>query len=125
MKESKTIMSGVPRWLMSLVVIAAIAYLTLVPSPLPEPPMPLFDGADKVVHGLMFLVLAWCLNRDISRRKLLVAAVAAFALATAYGGLIEVLQGTMQLGRSADVLDFVADVAGAAIGAIISHLTKR
>ena len=125
MKESKTIMSGVPRWLMSLVVIAAIAYLTLVPSPLPAPPMPLFDGADKVVHGLMFLVLAWCLNRDISRRKLLVAAVAAFALATAYGGLIEVLQGTMQLGRSADVLDFVADVAGAAIGAIISHLTKR
>ena len=125
MKESKTIMSGVPRWLMSLVVIAAIAYLTLVPSPLPEPPTPLFDGADKVVHGLMFLVLAWCLNRDISRRKLLVAAVAAFALATAYGGLIEVLQGTMQLGRSADVLDFVADVAGAAIGAIISHLTKR
>ena len=118
-------MSGVPRWLMSVVVIAAIAYLTLVPSPLPEPPMPLFDGVDKVVHGLMFLVLAWCLNRDISRRKLLVAAVAAFALATAYGGLIEVLQGTMQLGRSADVLDFVADVAGAAIGAIISHLTKR
>ena len=125
MKVTKTIMSGVPRWLMSLVVIAAIAYLTLVPSPLPEPPMPLFDGTDKVVHGLMFLVLAWCLNRDISRRRLLVAAVAAFALATAYGGLIEVLQGTMQLGRSADVLDFVADVAGAAIGAIISHLTKR
>ena len=118
-------MSGVPRWLMSLVVIAAIAYLTLVPSPLPEAPLPLCAGADKVVHGRMLRVLAWCLSPDISRRKLLVAAVAAFALATAYGGLIEVLQGTMQLGRSADVLDFVADVAGAAIGAIISHLTKR
>lgn len=118
-------MSRVPRWLMSVVVIAAIAYLTLVPSPLPEPPTPLFDGADKVVHGLMFLVLAWCLNRDLSRQKSLVTAAAAFALATAYGGLIEILQGAMQLGRSADILDFAADVAGAATGSLISYFTKR
>lgn len=115
----------VPRWLMSVVVIAAIAYLTLVPSPLPEPPMPLFDGADKVVHGLMFLVLAWCLNRDLSRQKSLIISAAAFALATAYGGLIEILQGAMQLGRSADVLDFAADAAGAIFGALISYFTKH
>lgn len=110
---------------MSVVVITAIAYLTLVPSPLPEPPTPLFDGADKVVHGLMFLVLAWCLNRDLSRQKSLVTAAAAFALATVYGGLIEILQGAMQLGRSADILDFAADVAGAATGSLISYFTKR
>lgn len=110
---------------MSVVVIAAIAYLTLVPSPLPEPPMPLFEGADKVIHGLMFLVLAWCLNLDLSRQKTFVTAIVAFVLATGYGGLIEILQGAMQLGRSADILDFAADVGGAAVGALISYLTKR
>jgi hypothetical protein len=40
------------------------------------------------------------------------------------GGLIEVAQGLMALGRTADLLDFVADAAGVSAGILINLLIR-
>ena len=99
----------------------AISYLTLVPRPLPEVDIPLFPGADKVVHALMILCLTGAMgldrmrhSRDIDAPRVRLGGYA--LLAAAYGGLIELLQGWMDNGRGEDVYDFLADVIGAAIG---------
>lgn len=99
-------------------VLAAILWLTLSPSPLGEEEIPLFTGADKLVHGIMFFGLSITLMLDtarVSRRGSLgVAAMAAIAIvATGIGVLIEYLQDWMQLGRSFDVIDMWCDAAGA------------
>lgn len=83
-------------------------------------------GTDKVVHGIMYLTLAACLVPELGRKQAsaplanrLFTAQCVWVLASAYGGLIELLQMWMGLGRSAEWGDLVADVIGAAIGAVL------
>lgn len=122
--------------ILSSIVIIAILWLTLAPDPLPDNDISLFPGADKIVHALMFGTLAFTLAldkelykqrlyeqtrrmpRDRGRRPLLLIAVAA----TLFGGLIELLQAAMNLGRGCELMDFVADAAGAFSGVAVSPL---
>lgn len=114
------------RWLYTCIVIAAILYLTLVPRPLP-PEMDMdIPGLDKLVHAIMFGGLAGtaCIDYAYRRRSFAPltakAAAAIAAAATAAGGLIEIAQQQMALGRGGDPLDFLADAIGAALGAFIA-----
>lgn len=113
-----------PRFLLPALTLAAILWLTLAPSPVDGLDVPLFEGADKVVHALMFGALAWALTVDRAvhrpRRPApapwRAAALAALGSALA-GGAIEIAQETMGYGRTGDWLDFAADTAGAALAA--------
>jgi VanZ family protein len=67
--------------------------------------------SDKIEHFLAFLVLA-LLGLGAFGRKNVVALALALA---AIGGLIEVLQGSSFVGRDAELLDWIADLAGIAI----------
>lgn len=111
-------------------VLAAILWLTLSPSPLGEEEIPLFPGADKLVHGLMFFGLCGVLMFDTARAsrrgRLSIAEVAALAaVATGAGIMIEYLQRWMQLGRSFDVIDMWSDAAGAFVAASLWILFHR
>lgn len=101
----------------SVILIAMILFLTLSPNPLPDKTPPMFPGADKLAHAAMFGALALTLLFDyrlINRRLPSVrAAVATTAAASVFGGLIEILQQAMGMGRTAEWGDFVADTAGA------------
>jgi VanZ family protein len=88
----------------TLALAAVIAYLTL--APIHETGVP---GSDKSHHFLAFAALAFPLS--FSRPRL--APWVAFA-AAAYGGAIEIIQPLV--GRSGEVLDFMADAMGAFIG---------
>lgn len=119
-----------PAWLYTVIVTLAIIYLTLVPKPLPDIQMPLWEHTDKVVHALMFggFVAACCLDymrkkqiSHISKRIMLTIII----IATAFGGIIEILQNAMGLGRSGDYFDLIADLAGIIIFAAISPATVR
>lgn len=48
------ILDRIPRFLTSAVVTAGVLYLTLAPRPFGSVRIPLFEGADKVVHFMMF-----------------------------------------------------------------------
>lgn len=71
--------------------------------------------ADKLVHALLFAVLAWAIGLALlfSRVPWHRAALIAFISATTYGAIDEWHQRSVP-GRSPDVLDWVADTVGAA-----------
>lgn len=97
------------------ILVAAILYLTLAPQPLPDTGIKPFFGADKIVHAAMFAFLAWLAMLDTSfRRPLSLRMAWIIAIAAAlFGGLTELLQGSMGVGRTAELADFIADTVGA------------
>lgn len=113
-----------PRWVASGVCLAAILWLTLAPRPAGDIDVPLFPGADKLVHAVMFGGLAVVATFDVwhhsharpfSRYVPWVMAAAA----TLVGVAIEYLQRAMDMGRGFDPMDMLADLAGALTAALI------
>ena len=76
--------------------------------PLDQPP-PAPEGSDKLVHLIAFAALAFPLART-GRIGLLPV----FIGASAFGGVIELLQPSFN--RSADANDWVGDVVGVILG---------
>ena len=85
--------------------------------PMHQPPLAP-DGTDKIVHLIAFAALAFPLART-DRFGL----IPVFFGASAYGGIIEVIQPSF--GRSADMQDWVADIAGVVLGIVLALLYRR
>jgi hypothetical protein len=83
-----------------------------------EAPPPAPEGSDKLVHLIAFAALAFPLART-GRLGLVVV----FICASAFGGLIELIQPSFN--RSADIGDWVADTIGVAIGIGCGLLYRR
>lgn len=120
------ILDRIPRFLTSAVVTAGVLYLTLAPRPFGSVRIPLFEGADKVVHFMMFLAMAFAYHFDFRRGKKPVDEARfmgwIFVSLSAFGGLIELAQWKMRMGRSGDWYDLLADIAGAVYGIILAWL---
>ncbi len=114
----------VPTWIPTIVVLAAVLWLTLAPHPVGDMDMPLFEGADKLAHGIMFMVLTITALFDLMRScgwsplNLVMISGTVF-MAGALGVGIEFLQKLMDAGRSFEWLDVGADFVGAVFGAVI------
>ncbi len=76
------------------------------------------DGTDKLLHLIAFAALAFPLART-GRFGL----IPVFAGASAFGGMIEILQPSF--GRSADMQDWIADIAGVALGIGLALLYRK
>ena len=104
----------------ALDVLPAVLYLAVLfwvgLIPLKSLPGPDFKFADKVWHLMAFGGLAGLLSRALAYfgRPALAAARDAALVATALGGLLEVLQSFTTY-RSADWADFLADSIGTAL----------
>uniref|UniRef100_UPI004027DB42 VanZ family protein n=1 Tax=Candidatus Limisoma sp. TaxID=3076476 RepID=UPI004027DB42 len=120
------ILDRIPRFLTSAVVTAGVLYLTLAPRPFGSVRIPLFEGADKVVHFMMFLAMAFAYHFDFRRGKKPVDEARLmgwiFVSLSAFGGLIELAQWKMRMGRSGDWYDLLADIAGTVYGIILAWL---
>lgn len=120
------ILDRIPRFLTSAVVTAGVLYLTLAPRPFGSVRIPLFEGADKVVHFMMFFAMAFAYHFDFRRGKKPVDEARLmgwiFVSLSAFGGLIELAQWKMRMGRSSDWYDLLADIAGAVYGIILAWL---
>lgn len=120
------ILDRIPRFLTSAVVTAGVLYLTLAPRPFGSVRIPLFKGADKVVHFMMFFAMAFAYHFDFRRGKKPVDEARLmgwiFVSLSAFGGLIELAQWKMRMGRSGDWYDLLADIAGAVYGIILAWL---
>lgn len=104
-----------PLWLMSAIALAILLWLTLMPSAdLPEAPTIPF--VDKWAHVVAFGLVASAIIFDWGRRNgrvtLSMWLLTALGM-TVLGVVIEGLQNGMGLGRGAEVMDVVADAAGA------------
>ncbi|HEU4716850.1 MAG TPA: VanZ family protein [Bacteroidia bacterium] len=72
---------------------------------------------DKLVHAGIFFVLTvfGIKGCRLQKRSAYMKEHAAFlsaGISSAYGGLMEILQGTIFIGRTADIFDFIADSIG-------------
>ncbi len=109
----------------------------------PHLPPPVMSLGDKVLHGLMYTVLAICwavpmvrfqisnflsLGNDCFKFQISRYAVVVLGV-TMYGALMEVLQRFCTLTRSGEMADVLADFIGAAVGVIVVgcfyYLTKK
>lgn len=92
---------------------------------------PTFWGipTDKIVHFCMLLpfpIIAFLNVAKIWRpRRAGWALAAIFILGVAFGAATEIMQGTLTSYRSEDVLDLVADGAGALAGTLITGVVHK
>lgn len=134
MDKVKAYITVLPSWMLSILTVALILWLTLVPDPLGDDVPRLFPGADKVVHALMFGFLTVMILLDRQRKKEWMRLPLSFILtgtllSTMLGIWIEVAQLKMELGRGFEVADMAADGIGAVLCAVIwtrlQHLWSR
>lgn len=107
-----------PRWSprrVMRVLFLFVAVLVTVFSLLPQRDLPKVGVSDKIEHIVSYFVLAILGSLAVrSRRNLLTL----FVLLCAMGGIIELLQA-FSPGRSPDIVDALADGAGAAAGTLV------
>lgn len=96
------------RFIPALLWAGTIYYLSSQPD-LPQPPLG-FEGIDKLMHAAAYGgLMVWCLVGDRGRRSGVWLGVVALY------GLTDELHQALVPGRSPDVVDWLADVAGAAM----------
>lgn len=107
-------------FLPAVLLTAGIAVLSLTESN----HMPSVQMSDKIVHGLMYalLALAWLAPLlRISRTRVIPYICVVFSV-TVYGALMEILQRFCTLTRSGEMADLLADFLGALLGVILVAL---
>ena len=117
----RKILQAIPAGVASIAATLLCLYLLLAKNPLGEEQLPLFDGADKVAHFLIFMGVACAYIYDYIKFRLphhtrVNKELALMTAAIALGGLTETCQLLMQNGRTFEVYDWVADAVGAIAG---------
>lgn len=113
---------------LTLGLTVVILWLTLSPKPFGDTALLLFPGQDKVAHALMFFVWTWLVSmnvRDFFGRFSTPGAIGALICCFVLGGLIEEAQAEMNLGRSFECADLVADTAGGGVAVISFAIASR
>lgn len=126
----RRVVAKLPPWILTSLTVALILWLTLAPKPLGDEEIPLFPGADKLAHAIMFGFLTTMELLDFQRRRKFrptAAATAAIAaiLSAAFGVAVEYMQRAMQLGRGFETEDMVADAIGAVLAAVCWTALQR
>ncbi len=85
---------------------------------------------DKLVHLLLFgihtIICFWGLQKYFTLKLIKFPPIlAAITYAVAFGWLIEFLQGFMNIGRSFEAMDGVADTIGAVLAGLLALLFSR
>ena len=107
--------------ILALLWASILLYLSLAPT------LPHIEGVlgwDKLHHAaalgvLAFFVSSICLS---VHRTVKTSCFTGFISAVFFGGLIELLQGSLTVNRQADILDFAADIVGAFIMMLLLYL---
>ena len=99
---------------------AFLTYMLLRPG-VEDLEFPVFEGMDKVVHLLIFALLGFCFEAAFPRMKFRYY----IQIVIIYGMLTEILQDEMNMGRSFEGLDLVADLLGCLIGYFVFYKIKN
>ena len=103
---------------------AALAVLSLQPG---GHALYLFNGQDKILHFIAYLLTAWLACRSLQLFSVsmfkIVCISAIYCIVV--GGLLEVLQATFSVNRQAEWLDWFANTVGAICGCAIFCLQQR
>lgn len=116
-----SLLFSIPQWLritLSLIYLSLIAFLSLLP-PNDFPDIPLFTGADKIVHACLYLGLVWlaCWSMHAEFKHIWYYLIILFAIS--WGAIMELFQLLMHMGRSFDLYDIIVNSIGSLIGVLI------
>jgi len=100
---------------LSTILLAAVLFVSLQPSFDPATPA----SFDKVEHLSAYVLLALWFTGLVTRTRYWVVASGLLAL----GFVIEVLQWLMNVGRTAEALDMLANTLGVGVGIAIARLS--
>ncbi|MDE7410753.1 MAG: GNAT family N-acetyltransferase [Paramuribaculum sp.] len=118
---------NIPVFVLTTIILLAVTGLTLMP--LPESDGEMFiPHFDKIVHFLMFGALGVALSFDCgryARRLSCIVISVSIIFSGVFGALIELMQENMAMGRSADIADWWADIAGAIVCTIAFYPLVR
>jgi VanZ family protein len=109
------------RWggrILFVTAVALIADIALQPGHATPPRL---FGSDKIEHMLAFMTLMFTVRMGWPQRSVYLTG----AIVLGYGVLIELLQATALVGRTASVGDVLADVAGLFIGLFLYTVLRR
>jgi VanZ family protein len=95
-------------YLLGLLLVLAVIYTSLAP----VGDMPSVSINDKLQHAIAYAITTIWFGGLLTRRHYWQLAASLLAL----GAAIEVAQGVMALGRTADVVDWLANAAGVTVG---------
>lgn len=91
--------------------------------------MPPIWNADKYAHLGVYFVLAACLIFGFLRaghcQNLRSSVVSAILISMVFGGILEILQQYVFVGRSGDILDFTANSIGAILAGLLALLFRN
>jgi VanZ family protein len=114
-----------PRFLRDWLPVIVLFAATFVASSIPGERLPPLGAwnADKLIHGLEYAIAGALLVRPLGRtawgsRRTALALLAAVALASAWGAFDELHQ-LITPNRACDWGDWIADTAGALVGALV------
>lgn len=104
---------------------AFIVYgLTSEPSGIPTFRWLAFEGADKLIHVVLFTVESLLIALSLQGFKVSKTLPLTLLWCFFLGGGLELIQYSYIDGRSGEVLDLVADMLGAALGALVLFVIK-
>ena len=93
-----------------------VIVLSLLPkSAINEDRIRLFEGADKIIHFLMYFILMsiwYYAGKKISKKKRRRFIIIGVVFGIFLGIILEILQNYLDIGRSFDTFDIVADITG-------------
>ena len=117
------------RWLICWLYAAGILIVSVIPARALEAPPDLFPHQDKLLHALMYggwaVVLGWVLQ-ERWRQSPWAWMAGAVGIATAYGILMEGLQGILTWSqRTCSVGDMLANLAGAGLAVGLCAWLRR
>ena len=123
---TQSVLRFVPVCVMTLLV----AVLSLLPAHCFKQvvePLPLLPNIDKIVHALMYASLTaaymYALTNERLRNLTAVLKIALFV--TLYGAVIEVCQNLFTTSRSMEMLDIIANAAGAFTSSLLIYAWLR
>ena len=122
-----SLLFSIPQWLritLSLIYLSGIAFLSLLP-PNDLPDIPLFPGADKIIHTCMYLGLAWLSCWAMHAEKKRVWYYLIILLSISWGIMMEIFQFLMHMGRAFEFNDIIGNSIGTLIGVLIYILMAQ
>jgi VanZ family protein len=91
--------------------------------------MPPIWNADKFAHSGVYFVLAACLIFGFLRaghcQNIKSAILSAILISVVFGGILEILQQFVFVGRFGDLLDFTANSTGAILAGLFALLFRK
>lgn len=112
------------RFFIVVIYVLCIVALSLLP-PQDLPKIPLFRGADKVIHIIMYFIFSilfcWAIKTEINYNRLILVV----SITIGWGIFMEYMQLKMHMGRSFSGSDILANSFGVVSGLLFYVLASR